>query len=453
MKRRTKFLTRGIPAIGLSGLLVAGLLGPAGASSHREAPAISQDPAADLTDLYAFVSPDKPDTVTLIANVYPFIEPASGPNFARFADDVLYQINVDNNGDSAEDVSFDFRFTTTTQNPNTFLYNTGPVKSLDDPNLNIRQTYSVTERRGGLFGKSTVIAENLPVPPPNIGPRSFPDYDSVAKSAIKSVNGITYFAGPRDDPFFADLGKIFDLGGLGPFNPAHLIPKPAAAGEDYLAGKNVLSIAIQVPKSELVNGDPVIGVWSSTYRRTERVFAGQKMPKGFFPGGWTQVSRLGQPLVNEVVIPLGMKDAFNASHPFNDLQFAKQVLNPELANLIEVLYPGVKVPHQVDAKLGLGGREDIATIFLTGIPGVNQPKNVKPSEELRLNTDSAKSAFPNGRWLADDVLDTELQALAGATAFTPDFNKAPNNQLGDGVDKNDADFTPNFPYVATPWAP
>jgi hypothetical protein len=166
-------------------------------------------------------------------------------------------------------------------------------------------------------------------------------------------------------------------------------------------------------------------------------------------GRWVQVSRLGQPLVNEVVIPVGQKDKFNGSQPVNDGQFAASVLKPELAGLIPVLYPGVNVPTSVDAGLGLGGREDIATIFLTGIPGVNQPEGVVPSEMLRLNTSTA-SGFPNGRLLSDDVTDTEIRALAGATAFSPAFNISPNKDLGDGVNANDLPFTSSFPYLAAP---
>ncbi len=265
--------------------------------------------------------------------------------------------------------------------------------------------------------------------------------------------GIKSFAGPRDDPFFVDLGSIFDLGGLRPLNTAHLIPLPTEAGKDYVAGYNVHTLALQIPISRLLESDdPVIGVWASTYRRTTRVLNGSGGQSA--RGNWVQVSRLGMPLVNEVVMPIGEKDRFNASKPSNDVDngFGQYVVNPELGRLIPVLYPGVTVPDQVGAGLGTGGREDIATIFLTGIPGVNQPKNVKPSEMIRLNTSVATSGFPNGRLLADDVTDVSLQVIAGATAFTPEFNKAPNNQLGDGVNANDVPFLSTFPYVASPHA-
>ncbi len=441
---------RVLPAVGISAGVIAGAMGIAGASSHREAPLSSQDPVTDLTDVYAFVSPDAPDTVTLIANVIPFEQPAGGPNFYRFGDDVLYQINVDNDGDARADKQYQFRFTTTTANPGTFLYNTNQVTSFDDPDLNVRQTYTLTEVDER--GRSRVLGRNLPVAPTNVGERSTPDYEAnLGSAAVKQVSGgIGTFAGPRDDAFFVDLGSIFDLGGLRPFNPAHLIPLPAEPGEDYVAGLNVHTLALQVPIDRLVDDDPVIGVWATTYRKTTRIARDDGSLKSV--GNWVQVSRLGQPLVNEVVIPLGKKDRFNASRPSHDAQFLDHVITPELANLIPVLYPGVSVPTEVDAGLGLGGREDIATIFLTGIPGLNQPQDVKPSEMLRLNTDIAQSSFPNGRTLTDDVVDIEIRALAGATAFSPDFNVSPNKDLSDGVDANDVPLSPTFPYLASPKA-
>src|SRR5438046_2985761 len=185
---------------------------PGTASSHREAPLISQDPMADNTDLYAFRSPERPDTVTIIANYIPLEPPASGPNFPSFDDTVLYEIHIDNDGDSKEDLTYQFRFRTETRNPDTFLYNTGPITSLDDPNWNIRQFYSVTRVIGH---HRTVLGSNLPSPPNNIGPRSTPSYPSLATAAVNSLSGgIKVFAGQRDDPFYVDLGSIFDLAGL-----------------------------------------------------------------------------------------------------------------------------------------------------------------------------------------------------------------------------------------------
>ncbi len=460
-----------LPVVALSGSLVMGALVTASASSHREAPLITEDPVADLTDVYAFVSPDRPDTTTLIMNVIPFEDPAGGPNFYKFGDDVLYQFKIDNTGDSEADIAYQFRFTTTYTNPNTFLYNTGPIDSLTDPDLNVRQSYSVTEiMRTDRGWERYELAQNVPVAPWNVGVRSYATtpYDTVANAAITDIGfGKLAFAGPRDDPFFVDLGSIFDLGGLRPLNGAHLIPLPAEAGKDYVAGYNVHTISLQIPTARLTNGsDPVIGVWATTARRTQRVLNEHEGNRGRHRGDWVQVSRLGMPLVNEVVIPVGLKDKFNASQPRNDIaNFGGSIINPELGALIPVLYPGVTVPTQVDAGLGLGGREDLAVIFATGLPGLNRSATFSvPGEMLRLNTSIAPNptpnrlgvlggdtqGFPNGRRLTDDVTDIELQAVAGNTPFTPAFRIAPNNALGDGVDGNDKPFGPSFPYMASP---
>ena len=452
MRLTAKRLARGLPVVGLSGALLAGLLAPSGASSHREAPLISQDPVADLTDVYAFRSPDAPNTMTFIVNVNPFENPAGGPNFDRFGDDVRYRLNIDNDGDASADIRYDFRFRERIRNPNTYLYNTNQVTSLDDPDLNRVQTYSVSEWRDG---NRTTLGSDLPVAPANVGERSTPNYEaSLGQPAVRQLGntGIKAFAGPRDDPFFADLGKIFDLGGLGPFNQAHVIPKPTAPGEDYLAGFNVHTIALQVPITRLVDDDPVIGVYATTLRSSRRTIDDHRRGTISNSGDVVEVSRLGQPLVNEVVVPLGAKDKFNASRPRDDAQFIGPVLDPELGRLIPQLYPGVEVPRDVPVQgVDLGGREDVATIFLTGIAGVNQPANVRPSEMLRINT-TTNSGFPNGRTLTDDVIDVALRVMAGASPLGPKANTAPNNQLGDGVDANDRPFLNRFPYVASPTA-
>ena len=450
--------------VGLGAGLVAGAVLLGVASSHREAPLISADPLADNTDVYAFVSPGAPDTVTLIANWIPLEAPNGGPNFYKFGDDVLYRINIDNDGDANDEIVYEFRFRTRIQNKQTFLYNTGPIASLDDPNFNIRQTYSVTriDRQG-----RHALADNLATPPVNVGARSTPNYDALANAAIYTLpDGSRVFAGQRDDPFFVDLGSVFDLLGLRPFNAAHVIPLPPAPGVDGLKGINVHTVAIQVPKrllthdgslgTDAANTNSIIGVYSTTLRRRLRIENDDH--DGDRDDDWVQVSRLGMPLVNEVVIPLGRKDRFNASDPRNDQQFGSFVLNPEPARLIPVLYPGVNVPA--------APRNDLVAIFLTGIAGLNQPKNVRASEMIRLNMAIPPSAspnrlgllagqldgFPNGRRLSDDIVDIELRALAGATPFTATFNVAPNNLLGDGVDANDKAFLPTFPYVASPFA-
>lgn len=475
-KRQYRRVTVGA-GISLAAALVAGIgvgITPASSSSHREAPLISEDPVADNTDTYAFVSPDRPDSLTVIANWIPLEEPAGGPNFHNFGEDVLYELNLDLDGDAVDDLNYQFRFKTQVMNPNTFLYNTGPITSLNDPDWNVRQTYTATQILGS---ETRVLGQNLVVPPANIGPRSTPDYEKNLGSAgvysVPTPGGSTpgaygdtkIFAGPRNDPFFVDLGSIFDLAGLRPLNSAHLIPLGTAAGVDNVAKYNTHTIAVQIPLKFIKSyqasrgGDPVVGVYSRTYRRETRVLNWDGAKPGY-AGTWVPVSRLGMPLVNEVVVPLGAKDRFNTSEPEDDAQFGAKVLDPEVANLIPVLYPGVTVPP--------APRTDIAAIFLTGLPGLNQPKNVKAAEMIRVNPDikptqtdpnkqnrlgllgGDNDGFPNGRRLVDDVVDIELQALAGATPFTPAFNKAPNNLLGDGVDKDDTPYMSRFPYVATP---
>src|SRR6266567_5071944 len=256
-------------------------------TSHREAPKISKDPVADNTDLYAFVSPDKPDTVTMLANYVPLEEPAGGPNFNAFGDDVLYEIIIDNNGDGIEDITYQFRFKTKIGNPDTFLYNTGPISSLSDSSWNVKQSYSVTKvlgpRRGG---NSTVLGNNLPTPPVNIGPRSTPNYTDLADAAINALNdGSTVFGGQRDEAFYVDLGSIFDLATLRPFQNLHLIPTSSAPGVDTTKGFNVHTIAIQVSKKQLTRdgsnptgvGDArsVIGVWGAASRRKVGIRLGE----------------------------------------------------------------------------------------------------------------------------------------------------------------------------------
>src|SRR5213593_2969947 len=231
-------------ALGLGALLLSPAVTTARASSHREAPLISQDPEADNTDTYAFVSPDRPDTVTIVANYIPLEEPAGGPNFAAFGDDVLYAINIDNDGDGEEDIQYQFRFKTTIRNRESFLYNTGPIGSLDDPAWNMPQTYTVTRVERGV---STVLGTGLRTPPVNVGPRSTPSYEALAAAAVQEVGGIKVFAGQRDDPFFVDLGAIFDLGGLRPFNGAHLLPLAPGPGVDGVGGYNTHTIAMQIP--------------------------------------------------------------------------------------------------------------------------------------------------------------------------------------------------------------
>ena len=426
------------------------------ASSHREAPMISGDPLADNTDLYAFVSPRNADRVALIANFIPFEAGYGGPNFFKFDDNVLYEIMIDNNGDAVEDVTYQFRFRTETRNTNTFLYNTGSVTAIDSPTLNVRQFYDITRVDGPRRrGRSTVIATNLPVAPVNVGFRSMPNYDAIAAQAVAQLpNNSQVFAGQRDDPFFVDL-NVFDL---------LAVPPADTNNTDSLAGYNVHTIALEVPIASLTatgtrptsasDTNAILGIWSTTSRPsvTSRAPGQEKGSER-----WVQISRLGQPLVNEVVIPRSTKDAFNAIEPTSDGAALGFVQDPEIPKLLSLLF-GIQSPA--------APRNDLVTIFLKGIPGVNQPTNVTPSEMLRLNTAIAPvqvgnamgviggdaAGFPNGRRLTDDVVDIAFRVMAGASPLTPSFNTGINAQLGDGIAANDKPFLNVFPYLAAPTA-
>ena len=428
---------------------------PLTASSHREAPLISQDPLVDNTDLYAFISPTTQDKVTIIANFIPLEAPYGGPNFYKFDDNALYEIKIDNNGDAREDVTFQFKFKTTVMNPNTFLYNTGPITSLNDPDFNVRQTYTVTRALGHTGNRNSVLGSDLPTPPVNIGIRSTPDYETLAAAAVQQLDGgIKVFAGQRDDPFFVDL-NVFDL---------LAVPPADTNNTDSLAGYNVHTIAIEVPIAMLSSTgvapasasapNAVIGIWSTASRPSTTV---RRDGSAKSQGTTIQVSRLGNPLVNEVVIPRAAKDIFNGLEPTDDAAALQYVLDPEVPKLLNALF-GIQSPP--------APRNDLVTIFLTGIPGLNQPPGVRPAELLRLNMAIPPAAqpntfgvlgndiagFPNGRRLTDDVVDIAVRAMAGATPLTPSFNQGINTQLGDGVSGNDKPFLLVFPYLATPHA-
>ncbi len=463
MKTITRFtLCRGLAASLL--LALATLImptSPVTASSHREAPAISLDPSADNTDVYAFVSYEegRGEFVTLIANFIPLEDAAAGPNFHKFNPGVLYEIMIDNDGNGLEDITYQFRFRTQVLESGTFLNATGPITGLDDATFNVRQFYSVTRIDGARRSSRApreVLGEGLAVPPPNIGMTTVPDYGSLADAAIHDLgDGSRVFAGPRDEGFYVDLGAIFDLLQL------------RSPGVDGTAGKNVHTIAIEVPISRLTEDgstptDPgdnaaVIGVWSSASRPLVSLLparGGAPVEVRIF-GFPThqQVSRLGMPLVNEVVIPLSHKDRFNASHPLQDIQFLDFVLDPEVPRLLNLLF-GIDVPP--------APRNDLVEIFLTGIPGLNQPPNVRPSEMLRLNmaipptpadlihpmgvVGGDLAGFPNGRRVGDDVLDIVLQVAAGLVV------DGTGAGLGDGVDGNDVPYLDRFPYLSSPHA-
>jgi hypothetical protein len=456
-------------------------------SSHREAPLTSIDPTGDDTDVYAFTAPDAQHSLTVVANWVPFEDPAGGPNFYKFDPKARYYINIDNTGDGRPDVRYRFQFKDHVRNPNSFLYAFPGVKSIDDPNLNVYQTYDVDRLVYGKSGRwyaedakshkgrkhkskhhgknkgkhrkgkhhrkhrkgryhlrnSREILEDAFVAPNNVGPKTIPDYNAVADQAITDLpSGGKVFAGQRDDPFFVDLGATFD---------AINIDQPGRQGKvvDDLAGYGVHSIVLQVPEGsvtkdgERVSSDKdknaVVGVWASTERK--RVQVADDDDHG---DDYVQVSRLGNPLVNEVVIPLGLKDKFNRTQPADDAQYAQYVLNPELAKLFNALFNlGVK---ETD-------RTDIVQALLQGVPGLNQQTG-KPVDTIKLNlgTDPASNpdplgvlggdtaGFPNGRRLTDDVVDIELRVVAGALIGN-------NVPLGDGPVANDKPFSNQFPYL------
>ncbi|MGH7666575.1 MAG: DUF4331 domain-containing protein [Candidatus Dormibacteria bacterium] len=455
-------------------------------SSHREAPEISKDPVADNTDLYAFVSPDKPDTVTLIANFIPLQDPAGGPNFYEFGDDVQYEINIDNDGDGKADITYQFRFNTTVEDGKTFLYNTGTINSLDDSTWNRRQFYDVT--RTDSQGTKN-LGRKLACPPCNVGPLSTPNYASLAGAAVHSLKGGgVVFAGQRAEGFYVDLGAIFDLGDLRPFQSLHIGPRPAASGVNATAGTNVHSIALQVAKRELTNsgysGDDasnpksVIGVWTAAKRQKVNLHGDGRRTR---VGPWTQVSRLGNPLVNEVIIPMGEKDGWNALEPSREKRFLNSYEHPELAGLLPVLYPAA-FPNLAALNKQGTARADLVAILLTGIPsgvipGFQNYTGKTHADMLRLNLAVPPSSspsllgllgddaagFPNGRRVFDDVTSIELRAVAGATyalidkSYTPDAASSLIYDVTDPAKGTPASlssigmsYLSNFPYLGIP---
>ena len=460
-------------------------------SSHREAPEISKDPVADNTDVYAFVSPDRPDTVTLIANYIPLQAPSGGPNFYEFGDDVLYEIHIANAGHARADISYQFRFTTKVINPDTFLYNTGPIRSITDTaNWNRPQYYSVTRvERQDHDGddddddhhyRSTVLATGLTVPPVNVGIRSTPNYAATFTDCRRArirpwQKGVRRPAGrsvPRR-------------------HRQHLRPRRAAAvrarppdpvrggdgGVNGLQGFNVHSIAIQVPIRDVTrhgrtphdvsDAGSVIGVWASASRRKSKVFDARYGRSASY-GPYRQVSRLANPLFNEVIVPMAEKDLWNALAPYQDNRFAKYVLHPELQRLLPVLYPSV-FPNLAGYSKP---RYDLQAILLTGIPngivpGFQNYTGPVLADLVRLNLAVPPSknpnpigliagdpaGFPNGRRVSDDVVAIELRAVAGATiplvdkSFTPDGAAA---VLNDGTSNTNTPYLDTFPYLGTP---
>jgi hypothetical protein len=458
------------------------------ASSHAEAPSISMDRFADNTDVYAFRSSEagRSGFVTILSNFIPLQDPSAGPQYYRFDDTVLYEIKIDNTGDGLEDITYQFQFTTQILNANTVLgMNTinldGQITSLTDPDYNMPQTYTVRRIDASSGRRGRLVGSGLRTPPSNIGPRTTPNYETnLGQPAIYPLGstGGRVFAGQRDEGFFLDLG-VFDAIGYRSLS--------ATGGVDTLRSLNVNTIAIEVPIQELTRNravptgstDPnaVIGVWSTASRRSTRAIA----PNGARSqqGEWVQISRLGSPLVNEVVIPLGLKDAFNSLSPVSDAVAAPAVLDPEFPKIIRQALGAFGTFNGTPVAINIppAPRNDLVAIFATGIPAGAVPglpnyttflSDGQPHEYLRLNTAIAPvaigatgysrfgllggdiSGFPNGRRIGDDVVDIGVRALLGGTPFTPTFNVSPNNAFNDGVSANFEGFLTRFPYLQTP---
>lgn len=411
-----------IPAI--AGLTLAAGASLTVASSHREAPGIAEDQYVDNTDVYAFISPADASKLVIVANYVPLLIPSSGPNYYRFSEDAFYEVNVDNDGDAITDVTYRWQFDNQLKNGKTFLYNTGTIESLDSANLNVTQTYKLTRIDRANGNKKKVLFEGAPVAPWNVGKRSFPNYEQVALQAVKSKDGYSAFAGPRDEPFFVDL-HVFDLLGVG--------------GAPTTDGINVMSLVLEVPITEVAKGgvrpaagstgpDSVVGIHATALRPQVRILRKNRDDDDF--GKMIQVSRLAWPLVNEVIIPLQDKDKYNRTSPAQDVKnFGAYILDPEVPKLLNLVLGAGCAPTPA------GGRTDIV--------GLLAPNGTTPADLLRINISegqtNAQSHFPNGRALTDDVTDTLLTVACN--------NGSP---IGDGVNANDKAFSAAMPYLASP---
>jgi hypothetical protein len=417
-----------VAAFALLSVLALGA-SPSFGSSHREAPLITGDPEADLNDLYAFRDFADPSKVNFILTAYPLEEPGGAPTYYKFGDNVIYDVNVDRNGDARPDITFRFRFATHVRNGDVFVYNFpgNPVTSLNDPGLNVLQTYSVWRINRGAHPSTVRLVHNARVVPNNVGPASMPNFQALVNAGVTSFNSgkSRVWAGQADDPFFLDLGAIGD---------SVSVRHP---GFDTLKGFSAQAIALQVPiGSVMQKGHPAISVWAATQRRN-----GTNILTGKGTGAWRQIERLGMPLTNEVLIGLGDKDHWNHVAPRTDAQFDGYFLNPVLATVLGA-------PDK--------NRTDILATFMKGLAPVGNVTGGPQADALRLNlttkpTSPSKASrlgvlggdaagFPNGRRLADDVVDIELQVVAGALIGHP-------NSVGDSVNTNDRPFQHSFPYL------
>jgi len=495
---------------------------PAGvfAASHREAPLTALDHAADITDFFAFRSYDDPTKITFILNVDPFLEPANGPNYFPFDPSVVYAIHIDNTYDAVEDISFEFQFTTTIRAPGVFTGFVGAgngvnapanapqvlasngtfsgqigspvvppaITSLTGPGaagLSLQQTYTLTLVQGsGSTATRTDLTngQTLIAVPSNVGPRTMPNYPALAAQGIFNLaNGIKVFAGTVDDPFYIDLGAAFDSFNFRPNNYFAAATSSSGAalpilsqtqdandyvnyGVDMVSGYNVNTIAIQVPISMVTqNGKPVIGTWGTTSRLRTTVRPPNPSASTPTPADYVQVQRMGNPLINELIVGTGSKDTFSMSPPSQDAQFAAFALDPLLARVLNAVF-GLSVPDPP--------RTDLLPLVQYSGPFAGPGSSPGPvADLLRIDTSVAPTpkasrrrlgllagdpaGFPNGRRVSDDVTDIALRVVAGVlcsscTSAGAPFNPATVPLLGDGVNTNDETYQETFPYVA--WA-
>ncbi len=481
-------------------LLIAA--GGAMASSHREGPFIAGNPQVDGTDLYMFRSYEagRQNFVTVLANYMPFQDPQGGPNFYMFNPNALYEIHIDNNGNGVADLTFQFKFKNTSKDAALTvggkavkipLINSATISGVNPTALNVRETFTIdlvrdgrrignrTGPTAGALTNSAGGSATFDKPVDNIGEKVFGGAGAYATYADQHIYNVNIpgcatpgrvFVGQRKEPFYIAVGKVFDLFNLNPLGPE------SGGNNNDLEGKNVSTLAMELPIACLTAGtEPVIGAYTTASLRQARLVNGtpstglnQATRQG---GAWTQVSRLGMPLVNEVIIGLPDKDKFNASQPINDGQFIDYVTNPVLPTLLQSLFPAATAPTNFP-------RTDLVSVFLKGIFGLNQPVNVVASEMLRLNTTIAPVAaasqnplgvaagdnagFPNGRRPGDDVVDLSLRVAMGALCVltgptdtfqvgcTPGAAPAGGLALTDGVRKTAANFGATFPYLTTP---
>ncbi len=451
------------------------------AANHREAPITALDHKADITDWFAFVSPENKDKVILILNVDPLLEPANGPNYFPFDPGILYEMKIDNNHDGKPDVTFQFRFKSEIRNPGVFTGFVGnlagipAITALDGPGsegLGERQSFTVTMIRNGAARQNLTEGQTLYAVPSNVGPRTMPDYAGLRKQGIYTLpNGFRVFAGTVSDPFYIDLGGFFDSLNLRRSSTAPVLSAGIDADDksnyapNTLAGFNVNTIVLEVPITMLTSDgklhqagekEAVIGTWGTTSRRRVRVL-GENEKEGFDGGGWAQIQRMGNPLINEAVIGTGSKDRFSMDEPYKDSRFADFFLDPLAAKIIGSL--GVPVPA--------APRTDLLPLvqYMAPIcPGCKAADAGPVADLLRLNTGIPPAAagsekrlaflagdtagYPNGRRLGDDVLDITLRAAAGILA---DPNKY-NTPLGDGVNVSSAPIDSTFPFIGAAYS-